>query len=748
VSQPTNGSVVNNGTDVTYTPNANYNGADSFTYTVSDGNGGVDTATVPVTVNPVNDDPTLDISTDPIEVNEGDTATRSFMAADVDGDTLTTQASSGTVNDLGSSNFEWSDLADDGPAAITVTITVDDGQGGTVSASFDLTVLNVPPAAVFANTTGPITAPGSAMLAFSNQTDPSQADTNAGFLYSYDCTNAGTFVLSQSTSPTFNCPYDMAGIYTARGRIEDKDGGFTDLFADVVVEAPVNSAPDAQDDVATTDEDVAVTIGILSNDTDIDGDPLTVEGVSQATNGTVTNNGTDVTYTPNANYNGVDSFTYTLSDGNGGVDTATVTVTVNPVNDLPVSSDDNAVTDAGAAVTIDVLANDSDIDGDLLTVSSVMQSANGSVTNNGVNVTYSPNGGFSGVDSFTYTASDPWGGSATATVTVTVSPVGTPEEVTATFQVNQSSDDVNEYSAALVTRSPLLWIGNDPWRNRDVLGLRFNNVTIPQGATIQEAYIEAYSPIRGWINFDVEFSGDAVGNSPTFDRHNRPSQRTLTIARAVHQTDAHWAARNWNRFDDITPVIQEIVARQDWQSGNNLSLIIRGTGRQWGAVLFAAYDLHPALAPRLVVRYTQNQAAMSAPVISAPADSQAAPLPTEIPVMLPSPTPTGTPTEPISTETPVPTETAAEQATVEPTPTETGTMTETPSETPTETGTPTETPTSVPTATLTDIPTEIPINTPTSIPTDIPTEVPITESIQEASESPVTPRVSEEVGDG
>ncbi|MEM9753340.1 MAG: Ig-like domain-containing protein, partial [Planctomycetota bacterium] len=91
-----------------------------------------------------------------------------------------------------------------------------------------------------------------------------------------------------------------------------------------------NQSPVAVNDTATTDEDVAVTVSVLSNDSDPDvGDTLSVSAVTQGINGSVTNNGTDVTYTPNTGFTGSDSFTYTVSDGNGGTDTATVSVTVN-----------------------------------------------------------------------------------------------------------------------------------------------------------------------------------------------------------------------------------------------------------------------------------------------------------------------------------------------------------------------------------------------------------------------------------
>ena len=186
---------------------------------------------------------------------------------------------------------------------------------------------------------------------------------------------------------------------------------------------PDNNGPDANDDTATTDEDTSVVIDVLDNDTDIDGDPLTVT-TATAPNGTVTINpdGT-LTYEPDENFNGEDTITYTVDDGNGGTDTATVTVTVNPVNDDPVAEDDTAEVDEDGTVDIPVLDNDTDVDGDPLTVTDA-DAPNGTVTiNPDGTLTYEPDPDFTGEDTITYTVDDGNGGTDTATVTVTVNPV-------------------------------------------------------------------------------------------------------------------------------------------------------------------------------------------------------------------------------------------------------------------------------------------------------------------------------------
>ncbi|PIE16616.1 MAG: hypothetical protein CSA68_01705 [Rhodobacterales bacterium] len=181
-------------------------------------------------------------------------------------------------------------------------------------------------------------------------------------------------------------------------------------------------APVANDDTATTDEDTPVIIDVLANDTDPNGDTLSVIGTPTALHGTVTVNpdGT-LEYTPDADYNGDDTITYEISDGNGGTDTAEVAVTINPVNDDPVAVDDSDTTALNTPVTIDVLANDTDVDGDTLSIVGTPTSPDGTVeVNADGTITFTPNDGFTGDATIDYEITDGNGGSDAAIVTVTV----------------------------------------------------------------------------------------------------------------------------------------------------------------------------------------------------------------------------------------------------------------------------------------------------------------------------------------
>ncbi|MEM8686901.1 MAG: tandem-95 repeat protein, partial [Pseudomonadota bacterium] len=199
--------------------------------------------------------------------------------------------------------------------------------------------------------------------------------------------------------------------------------GATDTATVTITVNPVNDGPVAVNDTASVDEDSAVTINVLANDSDIEGDTLSVTAAS-AGNGSVSiRPDGSLDYSPNANFNGTDTVTYTISDGNGATDTATVTITVNPVNDGPVALNDAASVDEDSAVTINVLANDSDLDGDALSVTAA-SAGNGSVSiRPDGSLDYTPNANFNGTDTVTYTISDGNGATDTATVSITVNPV-------------------------------------------------------------------------------------------------------------------------------------------------------------------------------------------------------------------------------------------------------------------------------------------------------------------------------------
>ena len=421
VTQGAHGVVTFEGGSATYSPNPNFNGTDSFAYTVSDGNGGSDGATVSVTVTLVNDPPVaMDESLGVIEDTAGTVGVLG-NDTDIENDTLRVSAvtngmngsvtfDGGNVTYTPNANFSGNDAFD---------YTLSDGNGGfdTGTVGVIVSAVNDPPIAVDDNPDGTEDTVRT-LHVVSNDTD---ADGDVLLVTAVTQGTNGTVTFGGG-SVTYSPVLNFHGTDSFQYTVSDGNGG-TDTGTVAIAVAAVNDAPSAVDDFKVTIEDTAATLDVITNDSDVENSPLSVSAVTQGIGGTVTFSGGSVTYTPNANFHGGDSFEYTVSDGNGGLDTASVGVTTTPVNDPPVTSDDVLVTPEDGARTASVVANDDDVDRDVLTITGVTQGMFGTVTVSGVDVTYTPIADFHGSDAFGYTVSDGNGGSDSATVAVTVDAV-------------------------------------------------------------------------------------------------------------------------------------------------------------------------------------------------------------------------------------------------------------------------------------------------------------------------------------
>ncbi len=194
-----------------------------------------------------------------------------------------------------------------------------------------------------------------------------------------------------------------------------------------------NSIPIANFDRFTVQQDSSATrLAVLDNDSDNDGDTLTITDISQINNGgTATINGTHINYQPKAGFNGTETFTYTISDGKGGTASAQVSVIVKASsisnNTPPVANDDSySVAQDSFPTNFNVLNNDRDAEGQSLTITSVSHISNGASVNiNGSQISYEPALGFSGTETFTYAISDGEGGTDSAKVSVVVKATAT-----------------------------------------------------------------------------------------------------------------------------------------------------------------------------------------------------------------------------------------------------------------------------------------------------------------------------------
>ena len=441
VNNAANGTVELDGTDITFTPDANFSGLASFNYTISDGNDGEDTASVAVNVESVNDPPQylgaipyLSQADSPFDLSGLGTT---FFLEDFEDEVLDVPGV------IASSTFE---LKIDGNEIFADSVDGDDGEiDGFGRAGYALAPAN--------------NDIGSSASGITFTFDPNELGglpTEAGLVWTDGTPNdtiifqafdeSGNVIGSGIEAPNigdtrfdgtteedrFFGIVNESGIsaISIRGTIPNANAFEVDhlQYGRFTLINPTNNPPLAGDDTVSTPEDTPLTIAaadLLTNDSDVDGDPLTITSVDNAVNGTVALDGTEITFTADANFNGLASFNYTISDGNGGEDTASVAVNVESVNDNPLAGDDTVSTDEDTPLTIaaaDLLINDIDVDGDSLTITNVNDAANGTVELDGTNITFTPDANFSGLTSFNYTISDGNGGEDTATVSVTVTP--------------------------------------------------------------------------------------------------------------------------------------------------------------------------------------------------------------------------------------------------------------------------------------------------------------------------------------
>ncbi len=356
-----------------------------------------------------------------------------------------------------------------------------------------------------------------------------------------------------------------------------------------------NDPPVASDDAVATPEDTAVNVDVVANDSDPDGnlDPATTNTAcatcSTTSDGALVNNGDGTfLYTPNANFNGSDGFTYEVCDTLGSCDTAAVSITVSSVNDPPVAVDDVSGTTVDVAVIIDVVANDTDVDGNLdassanTSCATCTTTSDGSLANNGDGTfTYTPDPGFSGSDGFTYEVCDADVACDTATVSITVS-TGVP--ATLELEIATGSDDAEELEDGKIslTSGDLEFVAD---RGHDqVVGMRWTGVDIPQGTVITNAYVQFQVDEANTVVTNLTIEGQADDNAATFTNTTFGISTRPRTAAAVAWAPPEWTTIGERGPDQQTPnissVVQEIVARPGWSSGNALVLIVTGTGER------------------------------------------------------------------------------------------------------------------------------------------------------------------------
>ena len=413
VSAPTKGFLSGTAPNLTYTPTANYNGVDSFTFLVSDGTLSSTPATVSIVVTAANDAPVAQAKS--VTTAEDIALPITLGGTDVDGNplTLTLLGSpangtlSGTAPNLiyqPAANFSGSDAfafrVNDGTvdsAPTTVQITVTPANDTPLAASKSVTV----------NEDGQLSIVLTA-------TDP-EADTLI-----FSIVSAPTHGTLAGTAPNFI--YSPAPNFSGVDQLTFRanDGTVNSLSATISITVnPVNDAPVAQSKSVTTEEDSPLSITLAG--TDADGNSLTYSVIGSPANGTLSGSVPNLTYQPAAGFSGSDAFTFRVKDGTVDSTLATVQITVIPVNDAPLAISQSVTVDEDSQLP--VVLTGTDPEAGSLSFSVLAAPTHGTLAGTAPNFIYSPATNFSGVDQFTFRANDGTVNSLSATISIAVNQV-------------------------------------------------------------------------------------------------------------------------------------------------------------------------------------------------------------------------------------------------------------------------------------------------------------------------------------
>jgi VCBS repeat-containing protein len=435
---PSNGATSVAGGVVTYTPDAEFSGTDTFTYTACDPSAACASTTVTVTVTPVNDPPGglagASYST-PEDAAVGGTLPDT---TDVDDATLThsavTQPSHGAVTVDPDGSFTYTPDANyNGPDSFTFQVCDAGGLCSQATATVTVTPVNdAPVAAAPAAASTPEDTPIVSSV-------PAGSDVDGdGLAYALGSgATHGTVVVNPDGSYTYTPDANYNGPDSFTYTVCDA-GPLCDTSSVTLSVTPVNDAPVAAGPVAASTPEDTPLAATLPAGSDVDGDALAYAlGTGPAHGTVVVNPDGSYTYTPDANYNGADSFTYTVCDAGPLCDSSGVTLTVTSVNDAPVAAATATASTPEDTPLTSALPTGSDVDGDPLTYALGTGATHGTVVvNPDGTYTYTPDAGYNGPDSFTYTVCDAASLCDTSGVTLTVTPVNdapsTPAAVTFT----------------------------------------------------------------------------------------------------------------------------------------------------------------------------------------------------------------------------------------------------------------------------------------------------------------------------
>ncbi|WP_445082146.1 tandem-95 repeat protein [Vibrio alginolyticus] len=452
----------------TFSPNENFTGDVSLDVVVVDEDGAVDTTTAGITVLEVNDPPIAGTTSYTIDEDEVITISAEQLLAnssDIEGevalDSVSYSGSEGIFTDNGDGTFSFAPNQNfNGEVNLDVVVVDEDGATASTTANIDVLPINDAPVsgglAYSVDEDGSITLSQEQLLAQASDVE-GDALTASNLVVDGDATvtanDDGSFTITPDAN--FNGDIDIT--------FDINDGSDTIVATADLKVNPVNDLPQPEDQAFTIGEDGVLLFtdeDLLDGATDIDGDDLSVEGVSYTgADGVLTDNG-DGTYSfaPNENFNGDVNFTFDVSDGTDTV-TANIDVTVTPENDPPVAGSTSYTVHEDNSITISdeqLLANSSDIEGDVSVDSVSYSGADGVFQDNGDGTyTFSPNENFNGEVSLDVVVVDEDGATDSTTAGITVLEVNDPPIAGAT------SYSVNEDEVIIFTEEQLLAQSSD-----------------------------------------------------------------------------------------------------------------------------------------------------------------------------------------------------------------------------------------------------------------------------------------------
>ncbi|MBL4645736.1 MAG: tandem-95 repeat protein, partial [Rhizobiales bacterium] len=452
IGTPTAGTVVLDGSILTYTSVEDVLGVQNITFSVNDGNGAETTAALSIDVLWVADP--LIVSNMNSSVDEGGTVTIDLatLVDDAGGETLTFTIAGSPIN--GTASIDGSILTYN--AAINVLdvqnilFVVEDTHNTTASAliSIDIQDINFAPVVV----DGALSVDEGATVSINLATLTNDYESE---VLTYTLTGLpvnGTATL-QGTILTYQSVEDVLGVESIAFSVEDTNGGITigEVSIDVLF---VNQLPSASDVSLTVDEGNVITIDLATLASDPDGDALIYSVVGAPADGTATIDGSVLTYTSAVGSLDDQTITFSVEDVNGGNVSAQVLIDVQDINFAPTSVDISLTVDEGNTVTVDLATLSTDLDGDVLLYTITGSPTNGTATIDGSVLTYTSVDGVTGMQGIGFTIDDGNGGTGTATVTVDVlnvnhAPVSTNGDVSVdegssiTFDLSTLVNDVD-----------------------------------------------------------------------------------------------------------------------------------------------------------------------------------------------------------------------------------------------------------------------------------------------------------------